>query len=163
MPLAPNAQYQLVVSSAIQNLNGDRLEAEHRITFTTGESDMLASLFAGGRSLYVANDGHGTNTFDGQLPIFQHGITVYTGSAVPTDTIAGDNTGLSSLGPGGIAVDAAGRIYAASSAGTDAIFVYAPGATGNAAPATTHNPRQQHRVELILRALPWMLRAICMW
>src|SRR6266480_1950586 len=55
-------------------------------------------------------------------------------NATPLYTIAGTNTGLNV--PGGIALDAAGRLYVANY-GSSTVTVYAPGASGNAAPVTT--------------------------
>lgn len=75
-------------------------------------------------------------------------VTVYSrdsfGNVAPTATIAGSNTGLHSIGggiAGGIAVDAAGRLYVANLGscynGSDSITVFAANATGNVAPTTT--------------------------
>ena len=55
-------------------------------------------------------------------------------NATPLYTIAGTNTGLNV--PGGIALDAAGRLYVANY-GSSTVTVYAPGASGNAAPVST--------------------------
>ncbi len=70
-------------------------------------------------------------------------ITIYAagaaGNATPIATIAGSNTGLRN--PAGITLDAAGQLYVANwdypSTLTSTITVYAPGATGNAAPIAT--------------------------
>jgi sugar lactone lactonase YvrE len=76
-------------------------------------------------------------------------ITVYTpeadGNAAPVRTIAGAHTGLFS--PQGIAVDRHGYIYVASDTAGPArerigrVLVYAPGASGDAAPARTISGR----------------------
>jgi sugar lactone lactonase YvrE len=66
-------------------------------------------------------------------PADLYSVTVYaagaTGNATPIATIQGSNTALSPLS---IAVDAAGRLYAAN--GASSITVYAAGANGNATP-----------------------------
>ena len=131
-PLAPNTSYDLVITTGVKNLSGDALEAEVRVPFTTAASETTLPL--GGGTLYVAQDGRGNNSMDGGFPISQHGVLVYTGHPNPSSTIAGDNTGLSTIGPSGIAVDPAGRVYVAQSQGMNSILTYAPGATGNAAP-----------------------------
>lgn len=70
-------------------------------------------------------------------------ITAYaanaTGNAAPVTMIGGSNTGLSF--PWGIARDTAGRLYVAnlgtSASSSETLTVYAPNATGNAAPIAT--------------------------
>jgi sugar lactone lactonase YvrE len=73
----------------------------------------------------------------GRIRIYPAGAT---GNAAPAASIAGVNTGLYS--PQGIAIDAAGRLYVANGSGYisstyGSITVYAPGTTGDAAPAAT--------------------------
>ena len=132
-PLDPETAYELVVDTSVRNLRGDALDAAVHVSFTTGD----ITFGAGGRALFVANDGRGTNTVDGSFPISQHGILVYRGANTPAAIVAGANTGISDLGPSGIAVDGAGRLYVAQSGGGDAILIYAAGATGNVAPVDT--------------------------
>ena len=66
-------------------------------------------------------------------------ITVYTagasGNTAPIATIVGANTGLDA--PASVAVDRAGKIYAASRGTYNRITVYAAGASGNATPIAT--------------------------
>jgi hypothetical protein len=58
-------------------------------------------------------------------------------------TITGPHTGLGTL-PGGVAVDASGKIYVAPDGNLNAINIYAPGALGDAAPiATISGPHTQ--------------------
>lgn len=59
------------------------------------------------------------------------------GNAPPINTIAGSN-GLASDFPDGVALDGAGRIYVVTETPpTNAVFVFAAGATGNATPLQT--------------------------
>jgi hypothetical protein len=85
---------------------------------------------AAGR-LYLATTRAGGDTTGDTINVFAASAS---GSAAPLYTIAGTNTGLNV--PGGIAVDAGGRLYVANYGGST-VTVYAPGASGNAAPVTT--------------------------
>jgi len=86
-------------------------------------------------NLYVAN-APGTGA---------HSITVYgpsaNGNVSPLNTISGSNTGLT--GADGMALDSSGNLFVANcslcfqSSGTDAVLVFAAGASGNVAPAHT--------------------------
>src|SRR5437879_4414354 len=95
------------------------------ITFTATVTGGVA-----GKPLYVANEA-GNN-----ILVFAAGAS---GSATPTATIAGGNTGLDF--PYGVAHDGAGNIYATNSGssgvGSSSITVYAAGANGDAAPIAT--------------------------
>ena len=82
---------------------------------------------AGGRFLYVTNVLNSLTVSVNAIMVFAAGAT---GNAAPSDSIAGDKTGLS--GPSAIALDAAGRIYVANGNGT--VTVYPAGASGNVAP-----------------------------
>jgi sugar lactone lactonase YvrE len=86
--------------------------------------------------IYVAN--YGTGAPD--RPLTGSSVTVYaagaTGNAAPVATISGPGV----YGPGGIALDRAGRLYVANSGWTGGdgfLTVYAPGATGSATPTAT--------------------------
>ena len=81
----------------------------------------------GGRFLYVTNVLNSLTVSVNAIMVFAAGAT---GNAAPSDSIAGDKTGLSS--PTAIALDAAGRIYVANGNGT--VTVYPAGASGNVAP-----------------------------
>jgi hypothetical protein len=71
-------------------------------------------------------------------------ITIYlagsNGNASPSSTISGVSTGLAV--PYGIALDSSGNIYVANDGSTigisDSVTVYAPGSSGNAAPAAQY-------------------------
>ena len=91
------------------------------------------ALDPGGR-LYVANYGSGAAN-NSSVTVFAAGAH---GNATPLATIKGDSTGLDQ--PVGIGLDAAGRIYVASSANGShqyRITVYAHPASGNVAPLAT--------------------------
>jgi sugar lactone lactonase YvrE len=91
------------------------------------------ALDPGGR-LYVANYGTGAAN-NSSVTVFASGAH---GNATPIATIKGDSTGLDQ--PVGIGLDAAGRIYVASSANNShqyRITVYAHTANGNVAPLAT--------------------------
>lgn len=97
------------------------------------DAPMGVTIDPGGR-IYVANYGTGS--------VSNSSVTVYasgaTGNVTPIATIKGASTLLNQ--PIGIALDAAGRIYVASSGNTNAqyrITVYAAGATGDVAPIVT--------------------------
>ncbi len=96
------------------------------------DAPMGVALDPGGR-IYVAN--YGTGTANPSVTVYAAGAR---GNATPIATIKGANTLLDQ--PIGIALDAAGRIYVASSGTTSAqyrITVYAAGATGDVAPVVT--------------------------
>jgi len=83
-------------------------------------------------NLYVNNVALGLDN----VVVFNHGAV---GDVAPSRTISGSNTGLngkSGLCLCGIAVDPTGKLYVANDT-TNAITVYAPGASGNVAPMTT--------------------------
>jgi hypothetical protein len=89
---------------------------------------------AGGTAveLYVLN----SNLYSG-VPSVAVFARHSNGNVAPERTIAGPDTGMNT--PGGIAVDATGRVYVSDyAAGTyGAIFVYASGAEGDAPPVAT--------------------------
>lgn len=80
--------------------------------------------------LYVANGGMAVpgGTISGLITEYAPGAT---GNVSPIRTIAGPATGISN--PWGVAVDNAGRVYAADLLG-NSVTVYAPGSNGNVAP-----------------------------
>lgn len=90
----------------------------------------------------IARDGTG-RLYVTNLSASPEAVTVYAadaaGNAAPIATIAGSSTGLHGA-QGGIAVNAAGRLYVPNIGSTDSgdtITVYAPGATGNVTPTAT--------------------------
>jgi len=85
---------------------------------------------AAGR-LYIATHRFGGDTIGDTIKVFAANAS---GNAAPLYTIAGSNTGLNA--PGGIALDAAGRLYVANE-GSSTVTIYAPGASGNIAPIGT--------------------------
>jgi sugar lactone lactonase YvrE len=97
------------------------------------DAPMGVTLDAGGR-IYVANYGTGTGN-NASVTVYDAGAR---GNATPIAAIKGANTLLDQ--PIGIALDAAGRIYVASSGTTSGqyrITVYAADANGNVAPVVT--------------------------
>jgi hypothetical protein len=105
----------------------------------TGLSSCQTGIAVDGKgNVYVADIANAPPKYPGgQIAIFgrlQHG------NATPIRRIAGSKTGLRS--PEGIALDSTGRIYVANSCQnfnpcSSSVTVYAPGATGNAAPVAT--------------------------
>lgn len=84
--------------------------------------DIFATLNGGNENLGIVEYGPGAS-----------------GIATPIRTIAQDSTGLLGRAYGGIAIDASGNIYVATSdfsSGTPAIVTYAPSASGNATPTS---------------------------
>src|SRR5205807_1001736 len=80
---------------------------------------------------YIATSRVGGDTIGDTIKVFGANAS---GNPAPLYTIAGSNTGLN--GPGGIALDAAGRLYVAND-GSSTVTIYAPGASGNIAPIGT--------------------------
>ncbi len=88
-------------------------------------------------NIYVTNKGSNKDNASYTVTVYLPGSS---GSAAPSATIGGSNTGLAK--PNGIAVDSGGKIYVANDGsdvdgGIDSVTVYAAASTGNAAPIAT--------------------------
>ena len=86
----------------------------------------VTGLSGAGASLDVLNSGG--NSITGYA-------TAASGNTAPQTTILGGGNSTGLYGPAGVALDTAGRLYVANCCGQ--ILVFAPGATGEAAPIST--------------------------
>jgi hypothetical protein len=123
------ANFNNTVTVYAANANGNVAPIQTVSGSSTGLNHPFGITLDASRNIYVSN---------GPLPDGPFSVTVYaagaTGNVAPIRTIGGSKAGLS--GPGGIAVDAAGNLYAANYH-PSSVTVYGAGANGNVAPTRT--------------------------
>lgn len=108
--------------------NGNVAPVQYIAGSQTGLDDVWAVAVDSARNIYAANYQGGTYHY-GSLTVYSAGSN---GNTAPIATIYG-SSGYAMISPSGIAVDAAGNIYASARA-SDSVSVYPPGSNGPSAP-----------------------------